>query len=148
MRGNVVDIGNERQLFLDEDLCEACEGVRLVVNPPSQSGKVVLELDQPYELVHRGAQIGLYSSVMKDGGKVRMWYSYLVNSGDQEQKDKRRVCYAESEDGLHFVKPKLGLVEMGGTKENNAVIDDPIQGACVWIDPNAPPEERYRSQAK
>jgi hypothetical protein len=30
------------------------------------------------------------------------------------------MCYAVSEDGLHWEKPNLGLVEYNGSKENNS----------------------------
>lgn len=59
-----------------------------------------------------------------------------------------RVCYAESDDGLHFTKPKLGLHEVDGSKANNVVQPGIIGGCSVWIDPNAPPEHRYKTQAK
>jgi len=30
------------------------------------------------------------------------------------------TCYAESEDGIHWVKPELGLVEFNGSKANTS----------------------------
>jgi len=58
------------------------------------------------------------------------------------------VCYTESEDGLHFVKPELGLHEINGSKANNVVLPGPVGGCSVWIDPHAPPGHRYKTQAK
>ena len=70
-----------------------------------------------------------YGSIIREGGKFRMWY--IV--GTQEALDSiptRAYCgwqaaYAESEDGIHWVKPKLGLVEYRGSRENNLVLIDP-----------------------
>ena len=59
-----------------------------------------------------------------------------------------RVGYTESEDGLHFVKPELGLHEINGSKANNVVLPGPVGGCSVWIDPHAPPGHRYKTQAK
>lgn len=146
MADKIIDIGNRKQLLLDEQLCESSEGVRLTMNPARSTGEILIGVDNPYERAIPDTRIGSYSSVLKEDGKVRMWWYY--NVGSPEQMQYRRVCYGESEDGIHFVKPKLGLVEMGGTKANNAVIGDPIQGACVFIDPVAPPERRYKTQAK
>ena len=57
------------------------------------------------------------------------------------------TCYAESDDGTHFTRPELNL--LGGDLPANAVMAmHRLQGCCVWIDPQAPPERRYKSQAK
>ena len=42
----------------------------------------------------------------------------------------------------------LNLIEVDGSTANNIVIPSTISGSSVWIDPNAPPEERYKTQAK
>ena len=136
-------IGGTRQLFLDDSLIESMDGVRLVLERPGGVGEALILPDAPWEIAH-GTQVAAYSSVLKDGDRVRAWYFAAAG----EDRMGRRVCYAESEDGVHFTKPPLGLHEMGGTTDNSAVIADPIQGACVWIDPKAPPECRYRTQAK
>jgi len=136
-------IGNVKQLLLDETLIESMDGVRIVLARPSCTREALIRPDEPWEIA-QGAYVGSYSSVLHDGGRIRVWYF----AATQEDKTQRRVCYAESEDGVHFTKPRLDLHEMGGTRANNAVIADPIQGACVWIDPQAEPAQRYRTQAK
>jgi len=143
LEGQAAVIGATKQLFLDDSLIESMDGVRLVLEKPRGVGNALILPDEPWEIAH-GAQVGAYSSVLEDGDRVRTWY-FATAGEDQMQ---RRVCYAESDDGIHFTKPPLGLHEMGGTTGNSAVIADPIQGACVWIDPKAPPECRYRTQAK
>jgi hypothetical protein len=64
----------------------------------------------------------IYGSVIRDGGKFRMWYL-----GMHERQIKRGnapgwwrpMCYAESADGIHWTKPPLGLVEFNGNTANN-----------------------------
>ena len=146
MMDKTIDVGNRKQLFLDQDLCESSEGVKLTMNPAQSTGEVIIGVENPYGAEVPELRIGSYSSVLKENGKVRMWWYY--NVGSPEQMNYRRVCYGESEDGINFVKPELGLIEMGGTRANNAVIGDPIQGSCVYVDPTAPPEARYKTQAK
>ena len=141
-----VDIANSKQLFLDHTLIDESSGVSLRMHQPRRESNPVVKLDQPYETALATASIASYSSVMFDQGSFRLWWYYNVGVG--QDTSKRRVCYAESQDGVHFEKPRLGLFEMAGTRATNAVIADPVQGACVWIDPTAPPEQRYRSQAK
>jgi hypothetical protein len=144
----VLDVGGRRQLFLDGRLIARSENVRVVMNPARATGEVLLAHDQPHEQQAAHARIGSYSSVRREGGKFRLWWFHSVDRRDGDLR-QRRVCYAESDDGLHFRKPALGLMEMGGTTAaSSAVIADPVQGCCVWIDPKAPPQHRYRTQAK
>ncbi len=82
-------------------------------------------------------------TVLKVGNEYRMWYSGMDGH-------KRQVCYATSKDGVDWVKPKLGLVEYNGGKENNLVcIDDQkaMGGMIVLVlhDPEDPnPERRFK----
>ena len=65
-----------------------------------------------------------YGSVIKIEGKHRMWYCGLGFDDPQKQTAadmKSWVLYAESTDGIHWVKPHLGLVEFRGNRSNNIV---------------------------
>ena len=138
----VLDIGNATQLLLDRRLCSESEGIRLVMNRPVRTGEVLLE---PTELEKTNRLCYDYCcSVLQENGVTRLWY-YANN---QDEKSRRRLCYAESDDGVVFRRPTVNPRTNVGLDLPNAVIDDPVQGGCVWIDPFAPPAERYRSQAK
>lgn len=142
-----IDVGSRKQLFVDERFIESSHGVRLIMNPPWQDRRILLKPDQSWEGPGRGGSIGLYSSVLKENGKIRLWYDQR-QYGEDRFPDVLRVCYAESEDGLSFVKPRLGLHDSGGSRQNNIVIPGKIGGSSVWIDPHAPPEHRFKTQAK
>ena len=45
-------------------------------------------------------------------------------------------CYAESKDGISWIKPDLGQVEIQGNKKNNALLltDESIYGVAVIKD--------------
>lgn len=67
----------------------------------------------------------LYGSVLRIDGKFRMWY--LGMSQRQLERGQapgwwRPMCYAESEDGIHWTKPDLGLVDFNGSKQNNVCL--------------------------
>src|SRR6185437_2900040 len=66
-------------------------------------------------------QVGLYGTVIRDGNKFRMWYMASPErlQPGERQKYWRPMCYAESEDGMHWNKPELGLVEFNGNRRNN-----------------------------
>jgi len=54
------------------------------------------------------------------------------------------TCYAESEDGLTWRRPKLGIFAFDGSLDNNIVWD--LHGACVFRDEEAAdPNQRYKA---
>ncbi|MCC7499530.1 MAG: hypothetical protein IT160_18260 [Bryobacterales bacterium] len=150
---SVLDVGSRKQLFIDYKFIESAEGVTLIMNPPARTGGIVIQPDAPWE---NGMAVGSYSSVIRENGKVRVWYGVLDKRHEPHQNpDFMGVAYAESADGIHFVKPRLGLVEHNGSRQNNLVFPvDPtklaVGGGSVWIDENpaCPPDERYKSWQK
>lgn len=140
-----IDVGSRKQMFIDERFIASSSGVELVMHSPDRDGQALVTADQPWEA---GGRIAVYSSVIREEGKTRLWYDLLVPTGDGPYDHQRRVCYAESDDGLHFVKPHLGLHEVNGSTDNNVVLPGVIGGCAVWIDPQADPAHRYKTQAK
>jgi len=136
-------IGSRTQLLLDERVVATSHNVRMTMHSPRRDGRVLLTNDQPWES-DPDQMVAVYCSLLYERGKFRLWYDL----GHRSDRTRRVVAYAESSDGIHFVKPRLGLVEFGGSKENNVVMPGEIGGCCVWIDPGAPPEHRYKSQQK
>jgi hypothetical protein len=96
------------------------------------------------------AGVQFYGSVIREGGKFRMWY--VAQDDDTANKvaaSRWRAAYAESTDGLHWTKPKLGLVTYHGNKDNNLILTDPAPLGFVNLkvlrdedDPD--PERRYK----
>ena len=91
-------IGTDKQLFLDESIIASRTGVRLQMNQATKTGEILISPDSD-----PAAWIGPYSSVIKDGDLIRIWYD-----------DREHYCtrYAESEDGLHFVMPHVRPAEV------------------------------------
>jgi len=133
-----INVGLRKQFFVDETFVESSRGVHLTMNAPYQTPQPVLVADQPWE-----NSIHVYSSVIKEGNVVRIWYGL-------NPKPPAGLCiaYAESTDGIRFTKPELNLVEVNGSRANNVVLEGRIAGSAVWIDPQAPPHQRYKTQAK
>jgi hypothetical protein len=63
----------------------------------------------------------LYGSVLHIGGKFRMWYLGMFEPTWDHRTTGwwRPMCYAESDDGVRWTKPELGLVEFNGSRKNN-----------------------------
>lgn len=145
---NPIDVGSSVQLFVDDRFLDASRGVELIMNPPYQSPDPVLTIDAPWEDPTL-TNFGIYSSVLQEeDGRIRIWYHVSRSSEESDTRDHSSVGYAESTDGVHFTKPVLDLIEVDGSTANNAAIPGKLGGCSVWIDPNAPPDERYKSQTK
>ena len=116
----------------------------IVVGKPTKKQKV-LTLDCPWEGDH-----SCYKTVIKDGGKYKMYYLawYIFKTAEEI-----KVCYAESEDGVNWVKPNLGIKEYMGFKDNNIILDNGdvpgnnIDNFFLFKDenPTCPKEERYKA---
>lgn len=149
-----IDIGSRRELFVDDFLIERLTGkaeLRLQNPVPRE---ICLTHDAPWE----GSGSG-YHSVFKDGDRYRMYYKawHLDVSKGKVNTNTHPLfcCYAESDDGVRWRKPELGLHEFNGSKANNIVIASGKIGGldvdaghpAVFRDenPNAPADARYKA---
>lgn len=116
---------------------------RFKVAPPTKLDRPVIVADKPWESMTVN-----FASVVYDAGIYRLFYDAI----DQDYVDDRDsyLCYAESDDGINWRKPELGLVEYRGSTKNNIILDARAtydvgyHAGTVFIDPTAPPKERYR----
>ena len=101
--------------------------------------------DNPLAPDHLAAHF--YGSVLLDEGKFRIWY-YPVSFGkDYSELTQGPVCYAESDDGIHWTKPNLGQIEFKGSKNHNGIKlpEKIIEGVHVIKDEEDPdPSRRYK----
>jgi len=151
----VIDIGSRRELFVDGFLIEKMTGKAEQRLHQPQPKEIAITHDAPWE----GSGSG-YHSVFKDGDKYRMYYKSWqltvtapgkVNTGEHPL----FTCYAESDDGIHWRKPELGLHEFKGSKANNIVIPHGKMGKvnpdgghpAVFKDENpaAAPDAKYKA---
>lgn len=149
-----VAIGSRRELFVDNLLIDRMTGgARQRLHHP-QPQEIVLEHDAPWEGTGSG-----YHSLFQDGPLYRMYYKawHLEVSQGKVNTSTHPLycCYAESDDGIHWRKPDLGLHEFRGSKANNIVITSEHVGnvnpdaghPAIFKDENpaAPPEARYKA---
>lgn len=138
-----VDIGNRLELFVDDHLIAETEGdvSRQLIKPEPK--EVVFETGESWE----GNTSGYYT-VFQDGDLYRMIYRGWQHDAKMKAEHKEVTCYAESSDGIHWKKPKLGLFEWNGSKENNIVWLSPgTHNFTAFRDdnPKAPAEARYKA---
>ncbi len=149
-----IDIGSRLELMVDDFLIDAKRGpLRLQIHQPVRR-EIVFKTDAPWE----GNASG-YQSVFQDGKLYRMYYRGLHyrHSGPPAQAlpdHPWNLCYAESDDGLHWRRPKLGICEFNGSKDNNIILTptmlkevrgDPAHSAVLLdANPNCPADAKYK----
>ena len=137
------DIGSRLELFLDHFLIEKLDGTTLRLHEPRLAG-VAFKFDKPWEGKFSG-----YPTVIKDGDVYRAYYRGLPEArGDGSTSES--TCYAESRDGITWIKPTLRLFEVMGTKDNNVVIYNaaPLShNFSPFLDarPGVPRDERFKA---
>jgi hypothetical protein len=108
---NPVNIGSRLELFADDYLIDSLSGVELRLNHPLPRETAIV-FDAPWE-----GDTCAYVTVLKDGDRYRMYYR---GSGESAA-HVMTACLAESADGIVWTRPKLGIFEFGGVKDNNIV---------------------------
>ncbi len=133
-----VEVGKERQLFVDDALIESMLNLSRMQHPAVKYAQnPILTPQKPWEF-----QSIILMSVMQkpEGGGLRMWYS-----GWGKQLNKPTfMCIADSQDGIQWTRPNVGLVEFEGSKENNIIREGRM--FRVLYDPDsADSQQRYKA---
>lgn len=115
-----LEIGTQPQFFIDDYLVDN----RWSLKPKQE--EVVRAFHAPQKhaanpIIPDGAG---YATAVRDAasGVFRLWYQthhWLGQGG--EDGSEYAIAYAESPDGTTWQRPKLGLYEWGGTRDNNIV---------------------------
>ena len=111
-------ICSRRELFGDNRLIEAMAGVEHRLHHPAPVD-VVLRFDQPWEGVDCS-----YVTVFQDTDRYRMYYAYYpakVFSGRDQY-----TAYAESTDGIQWMRPLLGIVYFKGSCASNILLEGEV----------------------
>ncbi len=137
----MIDIGDRRELFVDGHLIDQLAGTRLALHAP-QPREIVVKFDKPWEGLYCG-----YTTVLKAGNVFRIYYRGMPAA--RHTLDTEVTCVAESEDGIHWTKPNLGLFEVQGTKDNNVILarHRGCHNFAPFLDtnPSTSAEQRYKA---
>ena len=135
-----IQIGSRLELFVDDYLIEDITGGAELRQHEPAPREVVLFTDKPWE-----GNTSLYYTVFQDGPRYRMYYR-----GSQRYATPYHevTCYAESGDGIHWIRPELGLFEFNGSKQNNIVLTGlGTHNFTPFLDtnPDCAPEAKYKA---
>ncbi|MDD3151191.1 MAG: hypothetical protein PHV68_10225, partial [Candidatus Gastranaerophilales bacterium] len=129
----------------DEFLIEERKELELQLHLPVPK-EIVMVFDKPWE--GSGSD---FEVVFRDGNLFRMYYTaaQLTNSdGTKIGGHPNYACYAESKDGINWVKPDLGLFEFNGSGQNNIIWSMPqFDNFTPFKDtnPKCKPDEIYKA---
>ncbi len=135
-----LDLAQRWELFIDDHLIAKKDRLTLKLHQPVKR-EIVLTTDQPWE-----GHTCAYFSVLQDKDKVLMYYR--GSSGGSDHSDAQVTCVAESTDGIHFTRPRLNLIEAGGTTANNVVwrgVESHNFSPFLDTNPACPPEQRFKA---
>lgn len=136
-------IGSRLELFVDAFLIAETSGdVHHQLHQPTPH-EVVLVTDAPWE-----GNTSAYYTMFQDGDLYRMYYR--GSHADEKTTSPLHpevTCYAESRDGIHWTKPKLGIVQYEGSNANNIILEGLGSHCFVAFkdeNPECPPQARYK----
>ena len=142
--------------------------VKISVNKAIKEGQTFFGEDYFNEEDHRPWEVrydNSYPTVFYDSylEKYRCYYSTFTtdNGSSQYNLEERKkvnyhpstdrivsLCYAESNDGVNWIKPNLGIINWKGTKENN-IIGHYLHGTSILLDEHEDnPEKKYKMFTK
>jgi Concanavalin A-like lectin/glucanases superfamily len=119
-RSRPVELGSRKYVFTDDALVAEMQGITFTPQPPKQAEMVLDHVR------------GHLSLVEDEQGLLRLYYR---ETGDY-------LAVMTSRDGVHWEKPDLGRGEFHGMR--NVVVRYPVALGNVFMDPNAPPESRWK----
>jgi len=137
----------DKILFIDDaQIASSCDVVRCI-HPARKYENPVLTSDRAWE-----GQETILGTVLKEGDQYRMWYQTFATAVDPDGVDsyhRSLHLYAESDDGLAWSKPELGLAEdLMGSRANNITLVRPAfrrdLNPSVLHTPDAPDGHAYR----
>ncbi len=138
-----LELGNNRELLVDDYLIEKLEGLTIVKHTPIDEGPVLF-FDKPWE-----GKFSTYTTIIKDGGTYKAYYRGIGEAGKDGSRNEV-TCYAESKDGINWKRPNLGLYEINGTLNNNVVLANVphvTHNFSPFIDanPDKDPNQKYKA---
>jgi len=128
------------ELFLDDELIAYTRNIRREVQQAQKhEGNPIITREYPWEARHAT----IYGSVLRDEarGVFRMWY----NAYGEDYYNKQVMAYAESEDGVNWVKPMMDVRTWEGYERTNILMGPEcnLHGPCVIRNPDQTDHERH-----
>ena len=140
----MLDIGQSKQIFVDDLVIESVENVCRTWHQPTRVENPVIIRDRPWEQITYFTFNG--SRVVRDpeDGIFKCVYQ-IWNRGDTPHDPPAfHLLYAESEDGVHWRKPELDVFRHDGANTN--IVIPNAYGMTYVLDPHEEdPARRFKA---
>lgn len=143
VRAQSIDLGSRRELFVDHYLIDTLKSATLELHRPVDRGPV-FKFDNPWE----GRFCAYVTVLHPEPDKYQIYYR--GSDGGTDSSDNQVTCYAESTDGINWVKPQLDLFPIKDHSTNNIVLAHaaPVtHNFSPFIDakPGTPASQKYKA---
>ena len=141
-----------KHLFVDDRWISSTHGVyRQVPVAEKDPDNPLVVADQPWE-----GGLNCFGTVLEDpagclgasaGNRYRLWYQIYARGRYDDPRFGSAIGYAESADGRAWTKPAIGMTTPRGEASNIVATcrgRGQLLSPAVLLDPQAPPEARYR----
>ncbi|MBL4885418.1 MAG: hypothetical protein JKY95_12895 [Planctomycetaceae bacterium] len=142
-----IPIGSRLEPLVDHGLIDSLKGGASLELHSPQPREIAFKFDQAWE----GNASG-YCTLFRDGDIYRMYYRgsrYLIDKKPLRMAHTETVCYAESQDGIHWTRPNLGIYKWEGAKDNNIIFMGSPEAHNFSpfkdINPDCLPGQRYKA---
>lgn len=141
----MINISDRRECFFDNYLIdESKTTAQKRLHKPTRR-EVLMEFNDPWEANHAS----MFSTFFAEG----KWHMYYCIENKSQL-----ICYAVSDDAVHWTKPSLGRVAFDGSKDNNILFNPALlekfefrgfNNMSVYYDgnPDCPSDEKYKMVA-
>lgn len=144
----LLSVAGDKQLFFDNLLIESAQDItREFHQPRKYEGNPLIVKDKPWEHVVQFRTSGY--TILRDP-KDKLFKAWYTDEGFTNENVRRvtgppyRSLYAYSEDGLHWIKPPLGIYREGGQDTN--IYSSGFDERTVLLDPSEPDgPKRFKS---
>ena len=130
-------IGSELQLFVDHYIIDSLDQVELRLQQPCKM-----------PMAKNPACAGAYATVLKDGDLYRAYWRERVQIRPAGERPTEIYRYAESQDGVEWEYPSLGIIEFEGSTDNNVMFMN-VHNFSPFLDarPGVAASQRYKAVA-
>lgn len=124
-------------MFIDDRFVESRKRIARALNPPA-NGQIVLEPDES-----EGTHEFQIQTVLDVDSRYLMYYeTSWPEPCDEHPSGKCRLTrLASSDDGLHWTRAPVGLIDIGSGKDNNIVMAGAV--GTAFLDPNETEGHRF-----
>jgi len=155
MQPATTAIGNRRELFVDDALIDSLAGGATLRLHQPQPQELAFANERPWE----GNMCGCFKTYFHDGQSFVLYYQ-AWNCRLETENGKTRciespiyIGLLESDDGIGWRRPSLGVVEFNGSTDNNITFAGigadwkGVHGFAPFLDTNpaCPPQARFKA---